>query len=153
VKEGDGNFKKEERRQTLPEAEGEMEKSLKPKVAPKKAVMVKRELEVLERELSRLQEIQGIYAKQMLKFGAASWIFGLSTFFLAAILLDPSLLGRMSPISISLLLLAASGPILITVMGIRNFRIKINRMEYIRGTLLARYRRDILERIVWSGKL
>ena len=145
-------MKEEERRQLLPETEGEMRKSVKQKVGPKKVVMIKRELEILERELSRLQEIQWIYAKQMLKFGAASWIFGLSTFFLAAILLDPSILGRMSPISISLLLLAALGPILMTVVRIRNFRIKIDRMEHIRGSLLARYRRDVLERIVWPGK-
>lgn len=131
---------------------GKMEKSVKQKNGPKKAVMIKRKLDLLEHELSRLQKIQWIYAKQMLMFGAASWIFGLSTFFLVAILLDPSILGRMAPISISLLLLAAAVPIVMTVRGIRKFRIKINRMEYMQGTLLARYRREILERI-WSGKL
>jgi hypothetical protein len=153
VKEEYENFKKKERRQLFPETEGEMGKSVKQKIGPKKSVIIKRELEILEHEISRLQKIQRIYAKQMLKFGTASWIFGLSTFFSAAILLDPSILGRMSPIPISLLLLAASVPILITLVGIRDFCIKINHMEHIQGTLLARYRRDILERIVWSGKL
>jgi hypothetical protein len=152
VKEEYGNFKKE-RRQLLPEAEGEIEKSLKLKVAPKKAVMVKRELEIIERELSRLQEIQWVHVKQMLKFGTASWIFGLSTFFFAVIILDASILGRMSPIPISLLLLAVLVPIFMTVMVIRKLRIKINRTEHMRGTLLARYQRDIMERLVWSGKL
>jgi hypothetical protein len=140
-----------ERRRLLPEEE--IEKSVKQNIGPKKAVTIKRRLENLERELSRLQEIQRIYARQMLKFGIASWIFGLSIFFLAAIILDPSLPGRMSPVSISLLALAAAGPISITGVGIRNFRVKIDRMECIRGTLLASYRRDILDRMVWSGKI
>lgn len=131
---------------------GKMEKSVKHKNGPKKVAMMKRKLDMLEHELSCLQKIQWIYAKQMLMFGAASWIFGLSTFFLAAILLDPSILGRMAPISISLLLLAAAVPIMMTVRGIRKFRIKIDRMEYKRGILLARHRREIMERI-WSGKL
>ena len=151
MKEEYGNLKNKIKRRQLSPG-GKMAKSVKQKKGPKKAVMMKRKLDLLEHELSRLQKIQWIYAKQMLMFGAASWIFGLSTFFLAAILLDPSILGRMAPISISLLLLAAAVPIMMTVRGIRKFRIKINRVEYKRGTLLARYRREIMARI-WSGKL
>jgi hypothetical protein len=139
-----------ERQQLFPEVE--VKGSVKHGVAPEKASMVKRELEVLERELGHLHEVQWTYAKQLLKFGIASWIFGLSTFFLAIIVLDASLLGRMQPISISLLVFAAAAPILITAMRISRFRIKINRMEYTRGTLLAVYQRAILKRIVGSGE-
>jgi hypothetical protein len=132
--------------QLLPEVK--MKESVKHKVAPKKASIIKRELEVLERELRHLHEIQWTYAKQLLKFGVASWIFGLSTFFLAIIILDASLLGRMQPISILLLVFAAAAPLWITAMRIRKFQIKINRMEYTRGTLLAGHQRAILKRIV-----
>ena len=41
----------------------------------------KRELETLQHELNRLIEIQWTYAKRMLKFGVAAWVFGLSLFF------------------------------------------------------------------------
>jgi hypothetical protein len=139
-----------ERRQLSPEAEAKG--SVKHGAAPKKASMIKRELEVLERELGRLHEIQWTYAKHLLMFGIASCIFGLSAFFLAIIILDSSLLGRMQPISISLLVFAAAAPILITAMWISRFRIKINRMEYTRGTLLAVYQRVILKRMVGSGE-
>jgi len=124
----------------------------KQKVALEKAEKVKRELEILERELNHLIEIQWTYAKQMLKFGVASWIFGLSMFFLAVITLDASLLGRMPPISISLLIFAAAVPILITAVRIRRFGIIIKRQECIRRTLLAGYRRAILKRIVGLSK-
>jgi hypothetical protein len=120
----------------------------KQKVALEKAEKVKRELEILERELNHLIGIQWTYTKHMLKFGAASWIFGLSMFFLTVIISDASLLGRMPPISMSLLIFAAAVPILITVVRIRKFDIKIKRLERVRRTLLVGYQRAVLERIV-----
>jgi hypothetical protein len=118
------------------------------KVDSEKAARIKRELEILERELSHLHEIQWEYAKRMLKFGVASWVFGLSTFFLAAILLNPVTLGRIPSLSMSLLIFAAVVPILITAVRTREFRIQINRMEGMRSTILAGYQRAILKRIV-----
>jgi hypothetical protein len=132
--------------QLLPE--GEIRESVKPKVVPKKAVRMKRELEILERELNHLIKIQWTYAKRMLKFGVASWIFGVSVFFLAIVILCASLLERIPPISISLLTFAAAVPILITAVRIRRFDIIIKRQECMRGTLLAGYQRAILKRIV-----
>jgi hypothetical protein len=146
VENGHVRKKKIEGRRLLPEVE--MRESVEQKVAPEKAARIKRELEILERELSHLHEIQWEYAKRMLKFGVASWVFGLSTFFLAAILLDPALLGRIPSLSMLLLIFAAVVPILITAVRIREFSIKINRMECMRSTILAGYRRAILKRIV-----
>lgn len=41
---------------------------------------IKRELKEVTQEIDNLQELQWTYSKQMLKFGFAAWIFGLSTF-------------------------------------------------------------------------
>ena len=118
------------------------------KAEGEKAVKIKRELEILERELNHLIEIQWTHAKHMLKFGIASWIFGLSMLFSAVIISDVSLLGRMPPISISLLIFAATVPIFITAARIRKFGIKIKRLERVRCTLLTGHQKAVLKRIV-----
>jgi len=115
--------------------------------ASKKAAKLKRELEVLERELNRLIEIQWAYAKHTLKFGAASWVFGLSIFFSAIIISNPGLLSETPPISISLLIFAAAVPIFITVMLIRKFTGKIKRLERVRRKLLVEYEKALLKRV------
>jgi hypothetical protein len=151
VKEEYGHVKETiEARQLLPE--GEIRESVKPEVVPEKAVRIKRELDILERELNHLIEIQWTYAKRMLKFGVASWIFGLSVFFSAIVILGASLLGGIPPISIFLLAFAAAVPILITAVRIRKFDIIIKRQECMRRGLLAGYQRAILKRIVGLRK-
>jgi ABC-type multidrug transport system fused ATPase/permease subunit len=113
----------------------------------KKAAKMKRELEVLESEISHLIEIQWTYAKRMLKFGAASWVFGLSIFFLGVIISNPALLSKTPPISISLLAFAAAVPVLITVMMIYKFTSKIRRLERSRRKLLMEYEKALLKRV------
>lgn len=136
-----------EERLLLPEEELE-----KQKVGPEKAVRIKRELEILERELNRLIEIRWTYGKRMLKFGVSSWIFGLSVFFLAITILDASLLGRIPLVSIFLLTFAATVPILITAVQIRRFGTIIKSQEYMRRTLLVGYQGAVLKRIVGLRK-
>jgi len=115
--------------------------------ASKKAAKLKRELEVLERELNHLIEIQWAYAKRTLKFGAASWVFGLSMFFSAIVISNPTLLSETPPVSISLLIFAASVPIFITVVLIRKFTGKIKRLERVRRKLLVEYEKALLKRV------
>lgn len=112
----------------------------------KKAAKLKRELEIIERELKRLIGIQWGYAKRMLKFGVASWVFGLSIFFSAIIISNPTLLSETPPISISLLILAASVPIFITVALIRKFASKVRRLERMRRMILIEYEKALLKR-------
>jgi len=115
--------------------------------ASKKAAKLKRELEVLERELSHIIEVQWTYAKRMLKFGAASWIFGLAMFFSAIIILDATLLSKTPPISILLLIFAAAAPVLITVMMIRKFTSRVRRLEHMRRRQLMEYEKALLKRV------
>lgn len=112
----------------------------------KKAAKLKRELEVLERELNHLIEIQWTYSKQMLKFGVATWVFGLSLFFSAIIISDSTLLSKTPAISISLIILAAAAPIFITVGLVRKFAGKLRRLERVRRTMLMEYEKAILKR-------
>jgi hypothetical protein len=132
-----------EERLLLPE--GELEKQ---EVGPGKAPRIKRELEILERELNRLIEMQRTYSKRMLKFGFSSWIFGLSVFFLAITVLNAPLLGRIPLISTFLLAFAATVPILITVVQILRFDTIIKSQENIRRGLLVGYQGAILKRVV-----
>ncbi|KUO41494.1 MAG: hypothetical protein AVW06_01310 [Hadesarchaea archaeon DG-33-1] len=112
----------------------------------KKVAKLKRELEVLERELNHLIEIQWVYAKRMLKFGVAAWVFGLSLFFSAIIISDVTLLSKTPAISISLIILAAAAPIFITAALIRKFAGKIRRLERVRRMMLTKYEKAILKR-------
>lgn len=111
----------------------------------KSATAIKRELELTERELRRVTEFQWIYAKRMLKFGFASWIFGLSSFFLILFIRDSKLLGRLSMVY-PILIIAAAAPVVITVLAVRRFNAKIKRLERIRKLLLTDYERAILKR-------
>jgi hypothetical protein len=127
----------------------------KKETSSKRAAKLKRELEFLESELGRLIEIQWGYAKRMLRFGAASWVFGLALFFSAIIVSNASLLEKMPPASISLLILAAAAPVFVTVVMIRKFASKIRRLEHTRRKLLMEYERALLKRvgeIITKGK-
>lgn len=118
----------------------------KKETTSEKAAKLKRELEVLERELNHLIEIQWTYAKRMLKFGVAAWVFGLSLFFSAIIISDVTLLSKTPAISISLIILAAAAPIFITVALVRKFAGKIRRLERVRRMMLMEYEKAILKR-------
>ena len=119
----------------------------KEETASKKAAKLKRELEVLENELSHLIETQWTYAKRMLKFGAASWVFGLSLFFLGIIISNVAMPNKMPPLAISLLVFAAALPVIITLVMIHKFTKKIRRLEHTRRKLLMEYERVLLKRV------
>lgn len=119
-----------------------------PKKSPrvKNAATVKRELAVAERELHHITELQWTFAKRMLKFGFASWIFGMSSFFSILIVYDSKLLGE-TLLATPLFIIAAAAPIAITAVLARKFRAKIKRLEHMRKSLLTEYERAILKRV------
>ena len=119
-----------------------------PKKSPqaKNAATIKRELAIAERELRHITELQWTYAKHMLKFGFAAWIFGISSFFSLLIIYDSKLLGE-TPAVTPLLIIAAAAPIAITAALARKFRAKIKRLEHMRKGLLTEYERAILKRV------
>jgi cell division protein FtsL len=109
---------------------------------------IKRELEIAERELKRITEFQWMYAKRMLKFGFASWIFGVSAFFSVLTIYDSRLLsGTSASIAWPLLVLAAAVPVIIIAVFIRKFVAEIKRLERVRKALLSEYERVILRRV------
>jgi membrane protein implicated in regulation of membrane protease activity len=118
-----------------------------PQKRRRSAADIRRELRVVERELSNLIRIQWTYAKRMLKFGMAAWIFGLCTFFLAIVILNPGLIWEAPLLAAPLLVIAAAAPVLITAVVIRKFSYKIKRLERIRRGLLMQYEKAVLKRI------
>ena len=111
----------------------------------KSAVAIKRELETTERELHHITEFQWIYAKRMLKFGFASWIFGLVLFFLILVIRGLEFLGRLS-LAYPLLIIAIAVPVLITAFSVHKFNAKIKRLDRVRKLLLTEYEGAILKR-------
>ncbi len=123
-------------------------------ITPKKAVEIKRRIQTADRELRHLNEVQWIYSKRMLKFGMAAWIFGLSTFFFAIIILNAQLLSPTYHIWLPLLIIGLAAPVAITASLIRKFAVKIRQLERIRRGLLSEYEKAILKRVehIVTGK-
>jgi len=113
---------------------------------------MKHELAMLERKVNHLHESRWAYTKRMLKFGAACWIFGLSTFFFTVIIPDASQIGRTPPISMSLLMSAAVAPILITAVHVRKFGTKIKLLNHMHRKLQTKYQIVVLKRTVGEIK-
>lgn len=125
---------------------------LKKRTMPKKksvpkSLGLKKQLQTTDRELSRLHQIQWLYSKRMLKFGMASWIFGLATFFFAVILMDAQLLTATFNVWVPLLIIALAVPVMITVVMIRKFARKIRYLERLRHGLLTEYERALLKKV------
>lgn len=109
---------------------------------------IKRRLKVVERELDNLLKSQWTYAKRMLKFGSAAWIFGLSAFITALLIYQgPTLILNAPPISISLLIGALAAPIAITSALLLRQRRKVKRLERVRLGLLSQHEKALLRRV------
>ena len=118
-----------------------------------KSTDIKRQLRITERELRHLNEAQWSYSKNMLKFGFAAWVFGLSAFLFAILVMNLELFGGTQPVWTSLLVVALAAPVMITAVLVRKFVVKIKRLERIRRGLLTEYERAVLrhvEKIVTS---
>ncbi|KUO39079.1 MAG: hypothetical protein AVW05_02330 [Hadesarchaea archaeon DG-33] len=111
----------------------------------KSATVIKRDLEITERELRHITEFQWIYAKRMLRFGFFSWVFGLLLFFFILVIRGLEFLGRLS-LAYPLLIIAIAVPIFITAFSVRKFNAKLKRLERVRKLLLTDYERAILKR-------
>lgn len=113
----------------------------------KTATDIKRELKAVELELKNVIRIQWKYLKQMMRFGIASWIFGLTIFFFILVIFYPEIILGASLIAVPLLILAAAVPPIVTAIRVRRFDHKIKRLELIRHGLLIQYEKAVLERI------
>lgn len=109
---------------------------------------IKRTVQVVESELNNLSDIQWTYAKSLLKFGWAAWIFGISAF-IASLLMygGPGLILGAPAVSISLLVGAGAAPVVITVALIQRHRRRIGRLERVRRGLLSQYESTLLKKV------
>ncbi len=107
--------------------------------SPGKAPEVKRRIQAADRELRHLGERQWSYSKRMLKFGMASWAFGICSFFSTITVMDMGLLAPTTPMWAPLLITALAAPIALTAVLARKFSVRIKQLESLRGKLLAEY--------------
>ncbi len=119
----------------------------KRKVEKKSTDELKHQIGIIGRELSHLVELQWTYSKRLLKFGFASWAFGVAAFSFSLIFINPWLITNIQPITICLLILAAIAPVVITLFLIQKFHAKIKHLERIRRKLLAEYEVALLKRV------
>jgi len=108
---------------------------------------VKRKISATDREMRHLDEKQWFYSKRMLKFGMASWIFGISSFFSAMTLLDLSLVGPTVPMWAPMLISALAAPVALTAMLARKFAVRIKQLKKFRQKLLADYEKAKLANV------
>ncbi len=113
----------------------------------RKTDALKRQLRTTERELHRLADVKWLYVKKMLKFGLAAWIFGLSSFFFAIVMMNIELFGGPSPVWTSFLVGVPAAPVMITAVFVRKFAVKIKRLERTRRDLLAKYQKNRFRRM------
>ena len=109
----------------------------------RKSKEIKRQLQIIERELRHLKETQRLYVEKMLKFGLTAWVFGLSVFFLAIVIVNVKLFGA-PPVWISLLVAVPAAPLTITAVFVRKFVVKIKHQKRIRRGLFAEYKKTAL---------
>lgn len=109
---------------------------------------IKRKLTVIEDELENLSSVQWVYAKRLLKYGIGAWIFGIAAFAATiAVLWGPEIIFEASPTIYSLLIIAGAAPILVSVVFIRRFRKKSDRLENLRNSLLNNYESALLDKV------
>ncbi len=109
---------------------------------------IKRKLSVIEDELENLSSVQWVYAKRLLKYGIGAWIFGIAAFAATmAIFWGPEVIFEASPMIYFLLIIAGVAPILVSVVFIRRFRKKSDKLENLRNNLLNNYESALLDKV------
>jgi len=118
------------------------------------------ELRATERELHHMEGSRWSFRKNMLKFGFAAWVFGLSVFLLAITLMSTELFGgaplAWSSMLVGTLLLvgAPAAPVTMTSVFIRKHDNRIKRLGDIRRGLVTEYQGAALqyvEQVAASG--
>lgn len=107
---------------------------------------IKRKFEVVEKELKNTSNLEWDYSRQLLKVGMATYIFGIS-FYMAAIMIlkGPFFILKAPPIIKALLIAGGAVPVLIFVYFVQWYRRKVNRLERIRKQLLSNYKSGLLK--------
>lgn len=107
---------------------------------------IKRKVQLVEDELSRLSDIKWDYAKSLLKFGFSAWFFGFSAYIASLLILEgPGFILDAPPLALSLLILAGAAPVIISVIFVFVYGKRMGRLDRLRSNLLSRYEKTLLE--------
>lgn len=123
----------------------------KPQEPFRKLEDVEHHLRITERKLHRLKEKRWSFTKNMLKFGLATWVFGLSIFFLAIVVVSVNFFPGGPPIwtcsflGSPLLVGAPAAPVTVTAVFAQKFDAEIRRLTCTRKGLVAKYKRALLQ--------
>ncbi|MCK4405771.1 MAG: hypothetical protein KAV43_04620, partial [Hadesarchaea archaeon] len=118
------------------------------------------QLRITERELHHMEKSRWSFRKNMLKFGFASWVFGLSVFLFAIVAMSTELFGgaplAWSSMLVGTLLLvgAPAAPVTMTSVFIRKHDNRIKRLRHDQRDLVTEYQGAALqyvEQVVASG--
>jgi len=112
---------------------------------------VEQQLRITERKLRRMEKNRWSFTKNMLRFGFATWAFGLSVFFFAIVAMNTELCGG-APLAWASMLVgtpllvgAPAAPVTMTAVSGRKFDVKIKRLRRIRRGIVAKYQRALLQ--------
>ncbi len=109
---------------------------------------IKRKIQIVEDELENLSNIEWVYAKRLLKYGLAAWVFGLSAFVSSLIIYQgPEIILNAPPLSFSFLFLAGAAPVIISIILIQRYRKEMDELEKIREKLLSEYESVLLKKV------
>ncbi len=109
---------------------------------------IKRKLRIIEEELDNLSDIEWIYAKRLLKYGVAAWIFGIAAFISALMIFyGPDFFTATPATAYSLLILAGAAPVILSVIFIRRYRKEMEKLDGIREKLLSDYEKALLDKV------
>lgn len=110
-----------------------------------------RELQVAQRELHHMEENRWSFTKNLMKFGFAAWVFGLSVFLFAITLMSTELFGG-APLAWSSVLVGApllvgapAAPLTMASVFTRKHDNEIKRLRHIRRGLMTKYQGAALE--------
>jgi len=139
--------------------EGIMLKRRKGRTALGKFEDAKKQLQKTERELRRMEEDRLSYTKNMLRFGLASWVFGLAFFLFAIVAMSTELFGG-APLTWSSMLVgtpllvgAPAAPVTMTAVSAHKFDAKIKRIRRIRSRLVTKYQKAVLQYVTQVAAL
>jgi len=119
-----------------------------PKVSPKKAQEVKRQIQIIDRELYHLREIQRRYARRMLRAGTLIWVCGV-IIFVVSVLISIGIESLTGTYGVwgPLLIIALSAPIVISAVFLRKLEKKEKHMEQMRKNLMEKFEQAMLKRV------
>nr|AGF93412.1 membrane protein containing ATP-binding region, ATPase-like protein [uncultured organism] len=107
---------------------------------------VKNRLQITKEKIEEMLKSQWAYAKKMLKFSLASWIFGVSVFaaFTVIYLGGFAFIIEALPLVISFLIGGLAVPIIISAILIGKKRKKIRKLDSIKSDLVSNYEKAII---------